>query len=670
MRRTKTYLTFLLLCISLILFGQNSSLRFYPVKDYRIKVKAHTQPKGSEILNFIWSEDFSNGLDGSGVNGAWSAAGDQAALWFRETPANTADGYRPDTSLNVAAYGDFIPNFYPSIGDSAFAPTISSPTAENGFIMLDADRFNSTSLPGIPGETTSNTIEAYLISPEIDLTGFENVQVQFEMMVRQCCESVSLSLDLSLDGGLSWEFSYDIFEPYADPNKTFDNQVVLELSEALSTASDLSQVRIRFSWAPGSTLYFLMLDDIALVETPEVDVHIGEVINQKRRACWYNDYFKKYRINEDGEFEFTNTQLDPEEAAVDYYNNLEYYSNIDYLPRALNWGVECANSGTTDQSVVAKIDVYRPNSELVATYLSESLTLPAGETDTIWFNDNTALQNLLYNSLEDTVIAVDYSLMLDGINDARPLNNIGNSESFIYSFYFPNNFFADEPIIIQGAYPENDSSGSIWSMNYSIEETTSFGQLLHRITHIQFAVQHQPTFAETHAGDPLFCNIRLGSVLLENPSNPETITTTAFSEDDPLSYSDPGLGYIITEQDLNHPPLDIDSVVWVSFQLPSTAGITEDIILSAEIFIPESSTITPILVELEEPNTAWRYTPNEGWVAQDFGLLINFKVEQYESVIDIENTGFSSIELYPNPFREKSDLYFQLTKTSEVEREI
>jgi hypothetical protein len=108
--------------------------------------------KSSGSIDVIWSEDFSDGLAGQGDNGAWTTSGPEGDLWFQTFPIGAANGYDPEAPLDNPAYGPYVPNYFGS------GNTINSATASNGFIMLDADRFNSTATsPNDPDE--SNTVE-------------------------------------------------------------------------------------------------------------------------------------------------------------------------------------------------------------------------------------------------------------------------------------------------------------------------------------------------------------------------------------------------------------------------------------------------------------------------------------------------------------------------------
>ena len=86
---------------------------------------------------------------------------------------------------------------------------VSSPTRDNGIVMLDADRYNSTSTnpddESAPN-TTYNSISASLISPIINLTGIEYAELCFYTQLYMCCENPRQTfVDISFDNGLSWQ---------------------------------------------------------------------------------------------------------------------------------------------------------------------------------------------------------------------------------------------------------------------------------------------------------------------------------------------------------------------------------------------------------------------------------------------------------------------------------
>ena len=180
-------------------------LMYKPSGEIQNKTKQVGAQKGND-LEVYWSEDFSNGPDGQGDNGAWTTDGPQGDLWFYTFPAEDPNGYDPDALLD--GYGEFYPNYFGT------REIVQSPTRDNGLMMIDADRWNSTSTTtdADPGpNTTSNPVDGKLISPVFDLSGYDFALVSWEQYVRLCCAAASsVSWDFSIDGGDTW-IPYDVF---------------------------------------------------------------------------------------------------------------------------------------------------------------------------------------------------------------------------------------------------------------------------------------------------------------------------------------------------------------------------------------------------------------------------------------------------------------------------
>lgn len=239
------------------------------------------------VPNLFYSEDFSNGFAGKGENGAWSFEGDQGNLWFISYPSGSPDGYDPQSPLTTTnAYGGFIPIFGNTI------TTIPSTTAENGFVMLDSDRYNSTATTPadqISSNFTTNEIDAILVSPSIDLSGVDSASLFFWQQWRMCCSNYDLTVEFSTNEGESW-FTYNIFDlSNGQGNATRTEEFSIDISDVLQSASDLSDCRIRFIWDRAVSLlgesslathYYFMLDDVRIAaEDSNTEVSGSDEIN-------------------------------------------------------------------------------------------------------------------------------------------------------------------------------------------------------------------------------------------------------------------------------------------------------------------------------------------------------------------------------------------------------
>ena len=145
------------------------------------------QRGGGDIL---FSEDFSNGFDGSNGNGAWTIvdnANNNAWVYVASNGAGTYyDGSA--TGANHPA-GEFSTN----IG------LLDSETQDNGFMMFDCDYYNTPISDGV------QDMEGNLISPVIDFSDAGSVILNWQQYFRYCCFPYApIYVDVTNDGGTTW----------------------------------------------------------------------------------------------------------------------------------------------------------------------------------------------------------------------------------------------------------------------------------------------------------------------------------------------------------------------------------------------------------------------------------------------------------------------------------
>ncbi len=217
--------------------------------------KTAPTPKDDGIVYF--SEDFSNGMGGQlGENGApdngpWTVGEAQGALWFQTFPRTADGGYNPDLKIldgSNPLYLTKLAQWFSNDND-----VVNSTTRDNGVMMMDMDRWNSYSTeenplvidPTLPQSTymSSDSADATLISPEIDLTGVEFAALSFRQSIRVCCPSSSeifrglVYAEVSVDNQANWE-KYELFsENDGEVNDVLDLEVVINISDVLQDAA-------------------------------------------------------------------------------------------------------------------------------------------------------------------------------------------------------------------------------------------------------------------------------------------------------------------------------------------------------------------------------------------------------------------------------------------------
>jgi hypothetical protein len=203
----------------------------------------------------IYYENFSNGLSGSG-GGAWQAVDNASFCNWQHTTQKPQGQY----STNI--------------------PAINSPSRANGFMILDGDFCN----PGNP--PSQEILDAYLVSPSINLSNHLFAEVVFYHSFRFCCAgNAAFTMQISIDGGNEWT-SIDVRDGIAVNVSSADP---LRKSVNISAiAGGQSDVRIRFH-KTGASHYYWMIDDVSILEPLENDIAINRAFAGDIFEDW--DYY-------------------------------------------------------------------------------------------------------------------------------------------------------------------------------------------------------------------------------------------------------------------------------------------------------------------------------------------------------------------------------------------
>lgn len=605
--------------------------------------------KGTEPQVF-WSETFSNGFDGDDGNGAWTFEGEQGNLWFISYPIGAPDGYDPLAPLTTTtAYGDIIPNFNNNIA------TIPSTTADNGFAMLDADRYNSTTNdPNNQGVEflTENYIDASLVSPIFSLDGVDNALLSFWQQWRMCCNNYEIEVGFSTDGGDTY-IPFDLFSLNGgEGNITTSNNYGINISGILQAADDLTQCRIRFTWDPiinpdpegaNATHYYCMFDDIQIVEIPANDLAIGDT--------YINNFFES----------------PDEEPDVDYVRKFEYWNQPDYITRPFNFAAPVTNNGTEEQTnVILQVTAFLDEEQIDQFQSELGFNLAPGETDTLriydvapdwWIND--------MSNPDPGVYTFEFEVLQDA-TDQRPDDNIGVTRSTRISNDMDNGGFAfmqNDRDAFTNFYPTLGDD-VIWGNRFVFTEPDVMGDVL--ITHVEFVLSGSSS-APTTPGEVIYVNVRTGSVLTEE--GPDNEMFRYFEEDE--------IEYTIEEDDLS-----AGATNWISIELPTPILVEVDKIFQAEVQVPPigSPAVIHAQSNLQEPGAGVLYDFAEpsggpqGWFTLgDLAPLIRFRTQDAASVNTEQLTYESGIKLtqnYPNPFTDNTMIQFQLDESSAVTFEV
>jgi hypothetical protein len=611
------------------------------MKNERAKTSSVSGSKSGADQVFF-SEDFSNGFAGQGANGTWTTGDLQGNLWFHTFPLGMPNGYNPDAPLTGPAadvYGEFLPNFYGT-------GVIESETDDNGFMMLDADRWNSIATDPLQTGVaflTSNEITSSLISPVIDLSAAEGqgVYLTFAQDFRFCCNDYGFNIDVSTDGGTTWLLIDYWITLDAAGNDNLVGTGSIDISELTVSSTDLSNFRFRFRWfdagavaTAGSTPshYYIMLDDINLISAPTNEIAIGRT--------FMNNYFDYPGIGEDTE----------------YVKRFSYWNQPQYITRPFNFAAIATNNGVADQTNVQLEVVFTAPNMTTQTFLSpEGFTLPAGATDTLRILD--VVPDLWdYPASEGTYSATFQ--IIQNEEDELPGNNIGTARTTRISLDEINPaFFQNDRNAISNLPLPADAQDVIHGNRFVFTEPEVANRV---ITHIEFVLLNSGT-SITVPGEIIFLNVRTGSVY--DPEDDNNVITRLFETEE--------IQFIIEPGSISAG----GAPIWNSVELPTPILIEPDLIYQGEVEIPASD--GPIaFVGLSNDNESGASVvanlEDMAWGSYtDIATMIRFRTQEVFTINTVSyESGIKLTQNYPNPFVDHTTIQYQLDETSNVRLEV
>jgi len=146
---------------------------------------------------------------------------------------------------------------------------LSSATAENGWVIFDADLYQGGEITATNG---AEDVSGYLISPPIDFSACPSVILEFQQAFRYCCaDDKPYVLEVSNDGGSSW-IVYDAAPEFTGGANDASANPLVSAVDISAAAAGQSYVIIRFGWQPNGNSshshYFWGIDDIRAYENP------------------------------------------------------------------------------------------------------------------------------------------------------------------------------------------------------------------------------------------------------------------------------------------------------------------------------------------------------------------------------------------------------------------
>src|SRR6056297_1011296 len=316
-----------------------------PVKE----IKQQMNQDKAASREIIWYEDF-NGEAWSGTsNDGEPVPANAPEHWELYDYSGSGYFWRWDT---VGPRGLFT-----SPGDDALfchnpSDALNSSTTYNGFIMLEADYYNT--LPDCSNLTDNGMNAAFVYTKPIDFTEYSSVHLVFEHTHRFCCSygaDQDAWFEVSTDGGETWT-AKSIHE--ADINVSPGNAVTSDFDVSTMLGGQ-SNVTFRFR-LQGPSHYHWEIDDIRFVVPVANDIVVTD---------YWNDYLN---------------DVEPElpEDFVEGFYQYPWFMVQDYE----GFSVAMLNFGEVEQTgIVHTVDVTR-NGQVIETYTTDPSTLAVGVNDT------------------------------------------------------------------------------------------------------------------------------------------------------------------------------------------------------------------------------------------------------------------------------------------------
>lgn len=227
----------------------------------------------------VFHEDFSNGFSGNNGFGP--------IIIEDSSPGNTIWQYVDDAGNGVYQNGS-PSGVQPPAGEfSANIGELASTTSSNGWMIFDADYYNTPISAGV------EDVEGYLYLPDLDFSSMSSVVLEWEQYFRYCCYPFTpIFVQVSSDGGASWS-TYEAqqdFIPAANSGSVNPQQAVLDISCDAALQSDVS-IRFAFLQNPqtggGYSHYYWGLDDITIHANP---IEYGVVVEHLFLGDTYNEF--------------------------------------------------------------------------------------------------------------------------------------------------------------------------------------------------------------------------------------------------------------------------------------------------------------------------------------------------------------------------------------------
>jgi len=408
-------------------------------------IKNDTRADKSAVV--IWEEDFGSGFPtdwstytsntGAGNNGAVSAGNTAEAPWKHSL---------------VGSWG-----YWNSVGTSGGNPTgpaaaISSSTAANGFLISDIDSANHwNGNSGASSGSSYHFIESYFTTSAIDLSGFPNVSLEFEHSFR-INNSVDLTVSVSTDS-TNWT-TYNV-QGNATNNQASADPEYLSLNIS-AVAGNSSTTYIKIGW--NARVYFWMIDDIKIVETPDNMIDLSET----SFGGWYttpttNGFGLDYNM------------IPLSQATVNPYTFEGIVTNLGALDQTTHINVEVHNSTATNVFSTTSADSILTPQDTV-TFVGSNKFTPT-ITDQYYFETWASSVDTISDTMVSTSIVTDNVYGRDNGDDISEYGLGRSCGGMIIGSYF-DVYTTDDVTSVSAFMKDNSVVGAqVYAVLYEIDDS-------------------------------------------------------------------------------------------------------------------------------------------------------------------------------------------------------
>ncbi len=344
-------------------FGQKGFVPHAASLSKAENVKKEKQQMKNDLQNsrsLLWYEDF-NGTK-------WAATSDDGIAVPANAPAGwelfdfTGSGYffRWDT---VGPRGNFTS---PGDGDlycqNPEDPMLSS-TGENGYLMLEADYYNT--LPDCSDYTDNAMNAAVVYNVPIDFSNEESVHLIFEQWARFCCAysaSADSWFEVSTDGGETWE-AKSVHEEAINDGTANAHTSDFDISPMVAGESS---VIFRFR-LQGLSHYHWEIDDVRFVVPAANDIVLLD---------YWNQYLTAYQLGD------PDLPLNDEQDFIEGFYHYPWFMAQEFV----GFNAAILNFGINDLTNVTHNVLINKNGQELTTYSADPFaSFTVGQQDTTEF---------------------------------------------------------------------------------------------------------------------------------------------------------------------------------------------------------------------------------------------------------------------------------------------